>query len=107
MKINRLTNPADTFENVADIVRAAELLGGVIKNYSISGADLPPELEPVRNAFIETCWALKSVMRKYSRNVTEIIKGAGTEPEEDTPEQDTSRTRAAWKVDSCVSRKDL
>ena len=74
-------NPADTFEDVADIVRAAELLGGVIKNYSISGEDLPPELEPVRHAFIETCWALKSVMRKYSRDVSEIIKGAEPEPE--------------------------
>lgn len=100
MKINRITNPAETSENVADIVRAAELLGGVIKNYSISGEDLPPELEPVRNAFIETCWALKSVMRRYSRNVSEIIKAARTEPEpeEDTPEQDTSRTRAGFVV---------
>ncbi len=75
-------NPAETFEDVSDMVRAAKLLAEVYGRYDITGQGMvPPEIEPVRNAFIETCRALKSVMRRYSRNVSEIIKAARTEPE--------------------------
>jgi hypothetical protein len=92
-------NPAETFDDVSDMVRAAELLAEVYGRYDITGQGMvPPEIEPVRDAFIETCRALKSVMRRYSRNVSKIIEAARTKPEEDTPEQDTSRTRAGFVV---------
>lgn len=78
----RILNPSATFDDVKDIVRAAELLAEVYERYDITGQGMvPQEIESVRHAFIETCWALKYVLRKYSRNVTEIINEAIPEPE--------------------------
>jgi hypothetical protein len=78
----KILNPGATFDDVADIVRAADLLAEVYGRYDITGQGMvPPEIESVRHAFIETCWALKYVLRKYSRNVTEIINEAIPEPE--------------------------
>lgn len=80
--VNKIMNPGETFEDVSDMVRAAELLAEVYGRYDLTGQGMvPPEIKPVRHAFIETCRALKSVMRRYDRNVSKIIEAAEPEPE--------------------------
>lgn len=96
--VNKIMNPGATFDDVSDIVRAAELLAEVYGRYDITGQGMvPPEIEPVRHAFIETCRALNSVMRRYSRNVSKIIEAAEPEPVKNRDDEINEEIERAWK----------
>lgn len=97
MIINRM-NPGETFDDVSDIVRAADLLAEVYGRYDITGQGIvPPEIEPVRHAFTETCRALKSVMRRYNRDVSKIIEAAEPEPVKSRDDEINEEIERAWE----------
>ena len=94
----KMASPAETFEDVTDMVRAAKLLAGVYGRYYITGQGaVPPEIKPVRQAFIETCRALNSVVMRYSRNVSKIIEAAEPEHAKSRNDEINEEIERAWE----------